>query len=336
MTKSSYIQEENKEINMIQISVIVSTHNRCEYLRNTIISLQEQNFPKDKYEIMVVDNNSTDKTPEVIEGCNRNDKKEVVYVKEPNIGLHNARHAGAKAAKGEILAYVDDDVICDSNWLSELIKPYTDPEAGCVGGKILPKWEAEPPEWIKLYPSYLSLLDLGDEVKELKIPGIWGCNFSIRKSLLFEVGGFNPDAFGDKKLIWYRGDGEAGLLKKVLSIEKKVIYTPHAIVWHVIPENRLTLDYFKKRSFIEGISSSFLAYRTKRFSRIRLFYRSCRYGIASVVCKILALKGKIQKSDSYFKYEFAASSFKSRFIYEFKLIYDKKLRESVERENWIN
>ena len=320
---------------MIQISVIIPTHNRCEYLRDAIISIQKQNFSKDEYEIIVVDNKSTDDTPEVVEECNRKGKKEVVYVKEPELGLHNARHAGAKAAKGEILAYVDDDVICDSNWLSELIKHYADPEVGCVGGKILPKWEATPPEWVNQYPSYLSLLDLGDKVKELKRPGIWGCNFSIRKSLLFEVGGFNPDAFGDKKLIWYRGDGEVGLLRSVLGVEKKIIYTPHAIVWHVIPKSRLTISYFKKRSFIQGISDSFLAQRTEKFSRVNLFYRSCKFGIAAIICKTLVLICKILKKDNCSKYEFMSSLFKSRFIYEIKLIYDKKLRTHVERGNWL-
>lgn len=320
---------------MIQVSVIIPTQNRSEYLRNTIISLQEQNFPKVDYEIIVVDNNSTDDTPEVVEECNRNGKKEVVYVKEQEIGLHNARHAGAKAAKGEILAYVDDDVICDLNWLSELVKPYADPEVGCVGGKILPKWEAEPPEWVKQYPSSLSLLDLGPEIKELKTPKIYGCNFSIRRSLLFEVGGFNPDAFGDKKLIWYRGDGETGLLKKVLVTRRKLVHTPHAVVWHVIPKSRLTISYFKKRFFIQGISSSFSAYRTEKSSRIKLFYRSCKFGIGSIICKILAFICRILKRDGYFKYEFAASSFKSRFIYELRLIYDKRLRESAERKSWL-
>ena len=190
---------------------------------------------------------------------------------------------------------IDDDVICDSNWLSELIKPYSDPEAGCVGGKILPKWEATPPEWVKLYPSYLSLLDLGSEIKELKTPKIYGCNLSIRRSLLFEVGGSNPDVFGDRKLIWYMGDGETGLLRKVLIAGKKIMHTSHAIVWHVIPESRLTISYFKKRSFIEGISASFSAYRTDKFSRFKLFYRSCKFGIASIICKILALVCKILK-----------------------------------------
>jgi glycosyltransferase involved in cell wall biosynthesis len=319
----------------MQVSIIIPTLNHAKYLKNALTSVQNQSFPKDEYEVIVVDNNSTDETPEIVAELNTTGKKEVIYVKEPNIGLHNARHAGAKAAKGEILAYADDDVICDKNWLCELVKPYTDPEVGSVGGKILPKWEAEPPEWVKQYPSSLSLLDLGTETKELKRPGIYGCNFSIRRSLMFEVGGSNPDVFGDRKLIWYMGDGETGLLRKVLIAEKKIMYTPHAIVWHVIPESRLTVGYFKKRNFQEGISHSFFIHRTEEFSRITLFYRSCRFGIAAIVCEILALICKILKNNSYFKYEFIASSFKSSFIYEFKLIYDKRLRAHVKRRSWL-
>ena len=320
---------------MIKVSVIISTLNRAKYLKDALISTLNQTFSPDEYEIIVVDNGSTDNTRQVIDELNQRYDNRVRYFYEFHLGLHNARHAGAKAAKGEILAYVDDDVICDSNWLSELVKPYTDPEVGCVGGKILPKWEAEPPEWVKQYPSSLSLLDLGPEIKELKTPKIYGCNLSIKRSLLFEVGGFNPDAFGDKKLIWYRGDGETGLLVKVLATGRKMVHTPHAVVWHVIPKSRLTISYFKKRFFIQGISSSFSAYRTAKFSRFKLFYRSCKFGIASIVCEILAFISKILKKDGYFKYEFAASSFKSRFIYEFKLIYDKRLRESVERKSWL-
>ena len=321
---------------MVYVSVIVPTHNRSKYLRNAIISLQEQNFPKADYEIIVVDNNSTDDTPEVVEECNRKGKKEVIYVKEPEIGLHNARHAGAKGAKGVILAYVDDDVICDPNWLSELVKPYADPEVGCVGGKILPKWEAEPPEWVKCFPPwYLSLTDQGEKIKESQ--DIIGCNFSIRKSLLFEVGGFNPDAFGDKKLIWYRGDGENGLLRKVYNANRKIIYTPSAIVWHVIIKNRLTLDYFKKRAFMEGISASFssFVYQPKEHGRIKLLFRILFFGSYSIIHKTLALIGKSLKSANWYKHEVQSSYYKSRFLYQLRWIYDRRLREYLKKEGWI-
>lgn len=320
---------------MIYVSVIVPTHNRSKYLRDAIISAQEQNFPKDDYEIIVVDNNSTDNTPQVVEECNRYGKKEVVYVKEPKIGLHNARHAGAKVAKGEILAYVDDDVICDPNWLSELVKPFTDQEVGCVGGKILPKWEAEPPEWVNLYRGHLSLLDWGDELKELKTPNIYGCNFSIRKSLLFEVGGFNPDAFADDKFYWYRGDGETGLLGKVIRKSKRIIYTPGAIVWHVIPKSRLTLQYMKSRFAKQAVSSMYTSYKSKKLGRSQLLLYSGIAGFRLIMYYLLAKANRLIRKNTVQR-ELLVSHCKSRCIYTFKLIYDNKLRELVEREDWIN
>lgn len=247
----------------MKVSVIIPTVNRAKYLKNALISAQNQSFPKNEYEIIVVDNNSTDRTPQVVEECNRNGKKELVYVKEPEHGLHNARHAGAKAAKGEILAYVDDDVICNSNWLSELVKPYADPEVGCVGGKILPKFEATPPRWVKYFQDFLSILDRGDKIIEINDNNIYGCNFSIRRSILYIVGGFNPDAM-PWNLIKYRGDGETGLLVKVRAEGYKLIYTPFAVVKHVIPKDRLALEYFKKRAFIQGISTSYTIIRKNR------------------------------------------------------------------------
>lgn len=241
---------------MLKVSVIIPTMNRARYLQNAITSLQEQNFPEDEYEIIIVDNNSTDGTPEVVEVSNRVGKKEVRYVKEPKPGLHNARHTGAKRAKGEILAYTDDDVICDKNWLSELVKPYANPEVGCVGGKILPKFEATPSGWVEYFPDFLSILDRSDKVIEIYDESVYGCNFSIRKDVLYETGGFNPDAF-PWELIRYRGDGETGLLIKVRANGYKIVYTPFAIVKHVIPKDRLTIEYFKKRAFMEGIFTSY-------------------------------------------------------------------------------
>lgn len=318
------------------ISAIIPTYNRCEYLKGAIISLQRQNLPEEQYEIIVVDNNSTDNTSQVVEECNKNDKKEVVYIKEPNIGLHNARHAGAKIAQGEILAYTDDDVICDPNWLSELIRPYLDQRVACVGGKILPKWEAKPPEWIRheRYRGGLSLLDWGDETKELRTPDIYGSNFSIRKSVLSEVGGFNPDSFGD---IWL-GDGETGLLRKVLKAGYKVIYTPEAVVWHVISRGRLTIQYFKKRAANQGGCDSYaLHYGNRKLGKIRLLFYFNVFALYSLACYLLAVKSRLfKKIEDYYKYEVASSNYKSRCLYEIKLIYDNKLRELVKRKDWIN
>lgn len=317
---------------MIYVSVIIPTYNRCEYLRTTINSLQEQNFLKDEYEIIIVDNNSTDNTPEVVEKCNREGGKKAVYIKELNLGLHNARHAGAKVAKGEILAYVDDDVICDKNWLSELIKPYNNSETGCVGGKILPKWEIEPPEWIKNFPKfYLSILDDEEGPKEAR--WIYGCNFSVRKSLLFELGGFNPDAFGDKKFWWYRGDGEIGLLRKVHNVSKKVIYNPKAIIWHFIPKERLTIKYFKERAFKSGIETSFLHYRYNNniLRPLGLLKRVSFFGVCFILHNFLASISRQNR----IKHKVLSSYYKARFLYELKLATNNNLLKFVRKKCWL-
>ena len=311
----------------IAISVIIPTYNRPDFLPNTINSLIEQDFKN--YEIIVVDNTCLESSKKSVESLITNSHKcPINYICEPNIGLHNARHTGAKAARGDILLYIDDDVIADKNLLKEILKCYDNPSVGCVGGKILPKWEVEPPEWIKLFPKgYLSILDDEDGPKEVQ--WIYGCNFSIRKTLLFEVGGFNPDAFGDKKKWWYRGDGEIGLLRKVHNIGKKVIYNPKAVVWHSIPKSRLTIEYFKERAFKSGIEASYSKYRySAKISNIMLLARLFAFGGLFFINLLRYLILKDLKANIKSTY------FKARFFYEFKLITDKRLREFVKNEKY--
>lgn len=312
-----------------EISVIISTYNRPDFLKNTIKSLKKQYFSG--YEIIIVDNACLYNIQFLVETEAKdidNGRYSIKYIQEPNIGLHNARHAGAKAAKGEILLYIDDDVITDKDILQEIVKPYSDSEVGCVGGKILPKWEVKPPEWISLFPKcYLSILD--DEEGPKEVQWIYGCNFSIRKNLFFELGGFNPDAFGNPKMRWYRGDGEIGLLRKVHDAGKKVMYNPKAVVWHFIPKNRLTVDYFKERAFKSGIEASFSKYRYSNGSinPLKLFLRVVAFGIFHVLCNIL----------SFFniKCRVASSYFKARCLYELKLAVDKNLQKYVKKESWL-
>ncbi len=312
----------------IAISVIIPTYNRPDFLPNTIKSLLEQDF--ESYEIIVVDNACLDNTKNIVESNSY--QCSIRYICEPNIGLHNARHTGAKAASGDILLYIDDDVIADRNLLKEILKCYDNPSVGCVGGKILPKWEVEPPEWINLFPKwYLSILDDEDGPKEVQ--WIYGCNFSIRRNLLFEVGGFNPDAFGDKKMWWYRGDGEIGLLKKVHDVGKKVIYNPKAVVWHFIPKGRLTVKYFKERAFKSGIEASFSTYRYSydRVNLLRLMKSTGGFGMYFVFHNILALI-PFKKN---VKHKVASSYHKARFLYGLKLVMDNKLQEFLKKKGWV-
>lgn len=252
-------------------SIIIPTYSRASYLRDAVESLRQQVF-NGEFEIIVVDNASSRELQAYVASLNKKRQPIVHYVAEIRPGLHNARHSGARAAQSEILVYVDDDILAHPGWIKAILLPYQDPSVACVGGRVIPHWEAALPSWLSEFPpSIYSLLDHGDEERELPEGDyIYGCNFSIRKQVLYEVGGFNPDGFGARKLIWYRGDGECGLQRKVRAAGKKVVYTPAAVIEHRIPARRLSLEYLYRRAFDAGIEGSYVYYRYRQPTRFSL------------------------------------------------------------------
>jgi glycosyltransferase involved in cell wall biosynthesis len=254
-------------------SVIVPTYSRPVYLRDTLISLLQQDFPPGQYEIIVVDNRPTGEVRHIVQKLEVEWQRFIRYIEEPNVGLHNARHAGAKVACGAILVYVDDDILAHPEWLRAMLAFFKNPLVAIVGGKVLPQWETQPPEWLSQFPSsYLSLLDLGERSQELRWPkGVYGCNMAVRRSTLYEVGGFNPDAMGDRRLIWFRGDGETGLHRKIYDAGYKAIYEPRAWVSHRITPERLKARAFYDRGLMVGLSWSYSHIRnTKEHSYFTL------------------------------------------------------------------
>jgi len=246
---------------MIKVSVIIPTLNRAAYLRNTLLSILEQSFPGDEYEIIVVDNGSTDDTKKVCDELNEANDNRVIYLYDATPGLHVGRHLGAKHARSNILLYGDDDIIAPPEWVAEIYRCYDDPAVGLASGKVLPKYEVEPPEWIRLFPrTYLSLIDAGHDYMVTRKSVAFGCNLSVRRDVLYEMGGFHPDAM-PRHLLRFRGNGETALTDRLAESSYKMIYNPRAYVYHVIPAGRLTIDYFKKRAFLHGIEQSYTLIR---------------------------------------------------------------------------
>ncbi len=255
-----------------RISVVVPTYaQRGQYLQDAMESLQAQDLPAHEYEIVVVDNSGVDRARPIVSALDQRTRVPVVCVSEPRIGLHYARHAGARAAAGQVVAYVDDDVIVPSHWLRSLLEPFDEPDVACVGGPARPQFDAAVPEWYGQFdPGYLSLLDLGDRRRDLVYPDcVWGCNMAVRRSALYKVKGFHPDGLGDRRLIWLRGDGECGLQQKICDAGLRVVYEPRAWLYHRIPASRLTTSHFYWRFFIQGIQDSFV--RTRRRPNGRLW-----------------------------------------------------------------
>jgi glucosyl-dolichyl phosphate glucuronosyltransferase len=251
---------------VIFLSVILPTRNRSGFLRKALDSVARQTYPTDMFEVIVIDNGSSDDTKAVCESY-ADYMRNLRYYYDETPGLHVGRHLGMKMAAAELLVYGDDDIIAFPTWLEGIAESFKDPRVALVGGKDLPDFETVPPSWImhmwnakksddSKNLGYLSILDLGDKIKPVNATDVYGCNFSVRKSVLLEAGGFHPDGM-PQQLIRFRGDGESHISWFVEEKGYQTLYHPKASVFHLVPSDRMTVDYFCRRSFNQGVSDSF-------------------------------------------------------------------------------
>jgi glycosyltransferase involved in cell wall biosynthesis len=254
----------------MMLSVIIPTRNRSKELKLAVESFEKQTLARHLFEIIIVDNGSTDDTQSVVANLAKNEKTKYFYEATP--GLHSARHAGFREAASDILVYVDDDIEAFPTMLEAINKAFLDDNVALVGGKCLPKFESEPSQWLmrmwrpdahgNRMLDALSLIDLGDQPKEINPEFVFGCNFSIRRRVLLEAQGFHPDGMPDQ-LIRYRGDGETYVANFIAAKGYKAKYVPLASVYHRVPSSRATIEYLCKRAFSQGISDSYTAIRSK-------------------------------------------------------------------------
>lgn len=255
----------------MSVSIIIPTQNRSDALRRTLFSILELDWPPQAYEILVVDNGSADRTRQVVEEmASRYRERAVRYSCEPMPGLLSGRHRGALEAKGDICAYLDDDVRVGRHWLRGLDEAFRDPHVALAGGPSSPVFESDPPAWLATFYSedehgrhcgFLSLFDDGSRTKEIDPCFVWGLNFAIRRKALFDLGGFHPDSV-PKSLQRFQGDGETGLSLKLRRAGLKALYHPEASVQHEVPASRLTIEYFEQRAYFQGVCDSYTQIRT--------------------------------------------------------------------------
>lgn len=194
-----------QKITQYFISVVIPAFNEEKYLSGCLESLNKQDYPRDKFEVIVVDNNSVDKTPQIAQ------KYGAKLVRCQIRGVSVSRQAGSKVAKGEIIAGTDADTMVSPNWLSIINKYFQDPQVAAITGVVklysagwLNKFLAE------LFPIFVRIQFLLDK------PGLSGANFAIRKEVFDKIGGF------DTKFISAE-DIDLGIRA---SKEGKVLFTP--------------------------------------------------------------------------------------------------------------
>lgn len=255
---------------MIAVSVIVPTLNRAALLAGCLESLARQDFPAESFEVLVVDNGSTDATAALSEQAMRESGiANFRSLLEPEPGLLSGRHRGALEAKGDLLVFVDDDILAEPGWLSALAGAFDDPRVHLAGGPSVGRFAVEPPPWFAHFQREdpwgsscpaLSLIHMGEERRLVEPHFVWGLNYAVRRQTLFDLGGFHPDCI-PARLQHFQGDGETGLSLKIAEQGHLCVYEPNALVHHCIPASRLTLDAFRARFYYQGVCDSYTAIR---------------------------------------------------------------------------
>lgn len=317
------------------ISVIIPTYNRSWRLRAAVDSFLAQEYPADRYEIILADNNSTDDTPQVIAEL-AGDHNVVVGLTEPRRGAHFARNSAAIKARGEILYFTDDDMFATPDLLAKLVTGFQQGEnVGAVTGRVLPRWETNPPHWVleHCHNALLSLNDRGDgTIISDSDPGAFSCHQAILREAFFRAGGFNPDTNAGQ----FSGDNETGLNIKVKALGYRFAYVGRATIYHAIPASRMTQHYLNGRMADQGLADSYTAYRALMLGRPRLIRRVVWHSMLAVLSSAKAL-ARMAENDSRWRLELArVFYFRNRVRYDTRLVRSSKWRKFVMRSDWLS
>lgn len=254
---------------MVKISAIIPTYNRSDLLPAAIESLLKQSLPISQFEIVVVDNASTDQTRTICESFR--DNGNFRYVFEGRQGLNTSRMTGVENSTGDHIAFIDDDAIASHEWLERILWAFENvsPSPGAVGGKIHPIWEAPKPDWFPDYKGpYLTILDYGNEGHFIEYPRIlFGTNMAFKKELILRHDLFGRDLDRQKrKLI---GGGDSWAFSVFAKQRIPVYYLPEASVDHLVPKERATKQWLYRRHYWQGRTEVVLVKGGGTFDRLR-------------------------------------------------------------------
>lgn len=275
------------------VSIIICTYNRDKFFSEALESLIKQTENPKNFEILIVNNNSTDNTENISkEFIQQHPELEINYINEPRQGLSFARNKGIKVAKGEIIAFMDDDAIARKDYVEKIVlnfEKYT--EYGAVGGKVIPIYgdNEQEPVWMSKYiQGVVSKVDYGDKTKPFSKKYPAGCNMVFRKEIFQKYGYFNTNLVyrGDDKYIFYK-------LKKH---GEKILYAPDVLVYHHINRYRIEPEFINKISCSIGASER-LRLSTEPFYKtiLKFFEYLYKFGGSIILFLLFLLKRQVPK-----------------------------------------
>jgi glucosyl-dolichyl phosphate glucuronosyltransferase len=230
----------------MNVTVILCTFNRCRELSGVLNSLSESQLPASvDWEVLVVDNNSTDRTREVVDEFSRRFPGRFRYVFESKSGKSFALNTGISEARGEILAFVDDDVTVEPGWLNNLTARLKCCEWAGSGGRTLPAHPYPSPRWmsVRLAGVLYAHFDLGDAPQALdRAP--YGVNMAFRKSMFEKYGLFRTDMGPSANSEIPRPNEDTEFGRRLMAAGERLRYEPSAVVYHPVSVDRLKKEYF--------------------------------------------------------------------------------------------
>jgi glycosyltransferase involved in cell wall biosynthesis len=236
------------------ISVIMCTYNRAKSLAVALEHSVRQVLPQSVgYEILVVDNNSSDETPQVVEHFRRQYPDLIRYLRESKQGLSHARNAGICEARGEVLAFVDDDEAPIAYWLQILTANLHSGEWAGSGGPVIPDWQTPPPRWWSSSSPFtlgpLAAFDPQLEAGEMNMPPV-GANMAFRKEMFELYGGFRADLGRIGSRLLANEDIEFG--RRLMAAGHRLRYEPLSFMYHPVTASRVRKGYFLLWWFNKG------------------------------------------------------------------------------------
>lgn len=230
----------------MDITVILCTYNRCEGLATALETVAASKMPDDvSWEVLVVDNNSNDQTREVVERFIHKYPRRFRYAFESCPGKSNALNAAIKICNAPVLAFMDDDVRVEPDWLQKLTKIFDDPTYLGSGGRIFPERGFTPERWLDTSVPYslapLAMFDLGSWPGELKEPP-FGTNMAFRREAFVRYGEFRRELGPQPGSEIRNEDTEFGM--RLLLAGERLWYEPDAVVYHSVPRQRNKQSYF--------------------------------------------------------------------------------------------
>ncbi len=244
---------------LVDATILICTYNRASFLADTLDSIgRTPPDPGFSWDVLVVDNNSTDQTRDIV--AVRRDRYPVPlrYLFEGRQGKSNALNAGMAAAHAAIIVFTDDDVQVGSGWLGSAVRPLLErKDIDYTGGPVRPIWGAPPPAWLNPDGNLGGTIAVKDHGRDafvfedqLKTP--LGVNMAVRRSLIERIGGFRPDLGRNGKALL--GQEQAEFFYRSRAAGARGLYVPAMGLDHVVPAARLTRSYFRRWWYWKGVS----------------------------------------------------------------------------------